>query len=208
MALLPPKCSVRFARICYGHYGGHPCYRGHRTSSARLSRESWSSPDSPCGRWCGPAARVFTSMGSIWNSPKATSAMPFHPPRHGRHPPRLPCRCRLPAMGARPKRDFCCQCRRYAQRNAGGGKRRRRARGAIPAVSRRSLCAPTAAPANETVPLSEDGGNRRLQAQQNRRRTAGRGDGRKRGASRCHRQPLDADRAPRRQADADRPHHR
>ncbi len=38
---------------------------------------------------------------------------------------------------------------------------------------------PDGSPADESVPLSLDAGDRRLQAQQDRRRTAGRGDGRR-----------------------------
>ena len=57
-------------------------------------------------------------------------------------------------------------------------------------------------------PLAEEDGDRRLQAQQGRRRAAGRGHGPPGRPAGRDRQPVDADRPARHQADADRPHHR
>ena len=64
------------------------------------------------------------------------------------------------------------------------------------------------AASTEDNPLAERRGNRRLQAQQGRRRASGRGDDPARRAAGGDRQPVDADRSARRAADADRPHHR
>ena len=86
--------------------------------------------------------------------------------------------------------------------------RRRRAHRLYLAAWRHSRCARTAPRPTRPSRFRPRTRDRRLQAEQDRRRAAGRGHGRQRRPAGGDRQSLDADRSARRQADADRPHHR
>ena len=83
---------------------------------------------SACGRWSGPPARATTSRASTARSWSATCATPASMARgHGRRAPALPRRRRLPAVGARSRRDPPRQPRGDAGGDGGGARGRRRA---------------------------------------------------------------------------------
>ena len=96
----------------------------------------------------------------------------------------LPCRGRLPAVGARSERDRPQQSRRHAHRDGGRARGGRRAHrlyefgGDAEAARRRQ-------DADETRPRRHDQRHRRLQEEQGRGRARGRGHGRGRPCRRC-----------------------
>ena len=177
-------------------------------SSARRWREGSPSREPPCARWCGPAARASTSTGSTWSSSRGDlrDARSVRAAMAGiRHVFHVAADYRLWARD--PSEIYAANVdgtRNVMQEALRAGVERIVYTSSVATLGLRA----DGSPADESVAVVGRARDRRLQAQQDRRRAAGRGHGRRRQAARGHRQSLDADRPAGREAHADRPHHR
>ena len=163
----------------HGRHGTNSRHRRHRVRRLGGGEKAVARGNPRAG--AGPARQPAVSPGRARPGVRRwrPARRPIGPRGHGRHPARVSRRRRLPPVGARPRRDLCRQCGGHAPRDAGGAARRRRARrlyeqrGDAWAARRRQ-------PGRRKRAVVGRGGDRRLQAQQDRRRTAGRGHGRPR----------------------------